>query len=129
MLRIVVDTNIYISALNFGGVPDQVLALARRGRVDLFICRPIFGEIEGVLKKKFHWPAGRIREALRDIREFATTVELSERVTIVEKDEPDNRVLECALGRERERHRQRRFPPSRIEFLSRDMDPNCASLP
>ena len=32
MLRVVADTNIYISALNFGGVPDRLFALARRGK-------------------------------------------------------------------------------------------------
>ena len=98
MLRIVADTNIYISALNFGGPPDQVLALARRGRVELFISKPILDEIEGVLTKKFHWPVARVREALGVIREFARIVEPSERIAVIKKDEPDNRVLECALA-------------------------------
>jgi len=98
VLRIVADTNIYISALNFGGPPDQVLALARRGRVELFISKPILDEIEGVLTKKFHWPVARVREALGVIREFARIVEPSERIAVIKKDEPDNRVLECALA-------------------------------
>lgn len=98
MLRVVADTNVYISALNFGGVPDQVLTLARRGRVELFISAPILQEIEGVLKRKFGWPSKRAREALAVIREFAKGVEPTERVRAVEKDEPDNRVLECALA-------------------------------
>ncbi|MFI5351915.1 MAG: putative toxin-antitoxin system toxin component, PIN family [Candidatus Binatales bacterium] len=98
MLRVVADTNIYISAVNFGGVPDQVLALARRGRVDLFISKPILDEIEGVLKRKFQWPPTRVRAALTAIGEFARTVEPQERIAVVKKDEPDNRVLECALA-------------------------------
>ena len=98
MLRVVADTNIYISALNFGGGPDQVLALARRGRIELFVSKPILDEIEGVLRRKFRWPPGRIREALTTIHEFAKEVSPTERVTAVEKDEPDNRVLECALA-------------------------------
>jgi len=50
VLRVVADTNVYIiSALNFGGVPDQVLALARRGRIDRFVSKPTLEEIEGVL--------------------------------------------------------------------------------
>ena len=64
MLRVVADANIYVSALNFGGVPDQFLALARRGRVHLFISKPILDEIEGVLKRKFKWPPTRVRKAL-----------------------------------------------------------------
>ncbi len=98
MLRVVADTNIYISALNFGGVPERVLALARRGRLDLFISKPILDEIEGVLKRKFQWPASRVREAASTIREFAKIVEPRERIAIVRNDEPDNRVLECAVA-------------------------------
>ena len=45
MLRVVADTNVYISALNFGGVPDQVLALARRGLIAMFVSKPILEEI------------------------------------------------------------------------------------
>jgi len=50
VLRVGADTNVYISALNFGGVPDQVLALARRGLIAMFVSKPILEEIEGVLK-------------------------------------------------------------------------------
>ncbi len=98
MLRVVADTNIYISALNFGGVAGQVLALARRGRIEMFVSKPILGEIEGVLKGKFQWPPSRVREALTAIGEFAKEVKPTERVAAVEKDEPDNRILECALA-------------------------------
>lgn len=98
MLRTVADTNVYISALNFGGVPDQLLALARRGGIELFISKPILEEIEGVLRRKFGWPADRAGEAVAVIGEFTKGVEPMEQVAVVEKDEPDNRVLECALA-------------------------------
>ncbi len=98
MLRVVADSNVYISALNFGGVPDRVLALARRGRVQIFVSKPILDEIEGVLKRKFGWPPSRAREALTAIRKFASEVKAGERVAAVDKDEPDNRILECAVA-------------------------------
>ena len=100
MLRVVADTNVYISALNFGGVPDQVLALARRGLIAMFVSRPILEEIDGVLKRKFQWPSSRARDALAAITEFAREVQPTKRVAVIEKDEPDNRVLECALAAE-----------------------------
>jgi predicted nucleic acid-binding protein len=34
--RVVADTNIYISALNFSGVADDALALGRAGAVDIY---------------------------------------------------------------------------------------------
>jgi uncharacterized protein len=100
VLRVVADTNIYISALNFGGVPDQVLALARRGVIAMFFSKPILQEIEGVLNGKFQWPPNRTRDALVAIAEIAKEVRPTERVTVIEKDDPDNRVLECALAAE-----------------------------
>jgi putative PIN family toxin of toxin-antitoxin system len=98
VLRIVADTNAYLSALNFGGPPDRVLELARRGRIEIFVSKPILDEIEGVLERKFRWPPGRTRAALAVIRQFAQEVTASERVAVVEKDEPDNRILECAVA-------------------------------
>jgi uncharacterized protein len=100
VLRVVADTNIYISALNFGGVPDQVLALARRGVIAMFVSKPILKEIEGVLNGKFQWPPNRTRDALVTIAEFAKEIRPTERVTVIQKDDPDNRVLECALAAE-----------------------------
>jgi predicted nucleic acid-binding protein len=41
MLRVVIDTNIIISALNFGGKPKDVLELARKKKTDLKAYRKI----------------------------------------------------------------------------------------
>ncbi len=98
MPRIVADTNIYISALNFGGLPEQVLEMARRGSVQLFVSGEILREITGVLQRKFRWPASRIEQASRTIRAFATVVEPAERISVIARDESDNRVLECAVA-------------------------------
>ena len=45
MLRVVADTNIYIYALNFGGVADDVLVLARTEKIRLYISKPILYEL------------------------------------------------------------------------------------
>jgi uncharacterized protein len=96
--RIVADTNVYISALNFAGTADEVLALGRAGVIEVFISPPILEEIETVLARKFRWAAPRVREAVRAIRRFAVLVNPGESVNIVREDEPDNRILECALA-------------------------------
>ncbi len=90
MPRIVADTNIYISALNFSGKADEVLALGRAG--------PILDEIGGVLARKFRWSATRVREARAAIGDFTVLVHPREPVSVVREDEADNRILECALA-------------------------------
>jgi hypothetical protein len=55
--RIVADTNIYISALNFAGSADKVLALGRAGLIEICISPAILDEIGGVLARKFRWSA------------------------------------------------------------------------
>lgn len=98
MPRIVADTNIYISALNFAGAADELLALGRAGVIEVFISPPILEEIAGVLLRKFRWTPPRVREAARAIRSFAVLVNPEESLNIVRDDEPDNRILECAVA-------------------------------
>jgi uncharacterized protein len=100
VFRVVADTNVYISALNFAGTADEVLALGRAHLIEVFISAPTLEEIEGVLVRKFHWTAPRVREATRAIRSFAVLVHPEESVNVVREDEPDNRILECALAAE-----------------------------
>jgi uncharacterized protein len=98
-IRVVADTNIYISALNFGGVADEVLALGRQGQMMLFISSPILKEIEGVLVQKFKWSLHEARRARRTIQGDAHFVTSKEKLQVFKRDdEPDNRILECAVA-------------------------------
>ncbi len=96
--RIVADTNIYVSALNFSGTADRVLALGRAGLVEVYISPAILDEITGVLTRKFSWSAPRIREAKQLIGGFTVVVHPTETVHLVREDDADNRILECALA-------------------------------
>lgn len=98
MPRIVADTNIYVSALNFAGTADEVLALGRAGLIELCISPAILDEICGVLARKFRWSATRVREARAAIGNFTVLVHPQESVSVVREDEADNRILECALA-------------------------------
>lgn len=48
--------------------------------------------------RKFRWTAPRVREASRAILSFSVLVVPEESVNVVREDEPDNRILECALA-------------------------------
>lgn len=96
--RIVCDTNILVSALVFpGGSPDKVVALARMGKVDLHISPFILNEFKKVLEEKFNYSEGEIRKRSQRIINISTIVEPREHVSTIKEDEPDNRILECAI--------------------------------
>jgi len=96
--RVVADTNIYISALNFSGMADEVLVLGRAGVIEIYISPAILDEVAGVLSRKFSWSAPRVREAKQAIGSFTVLVHPTEPVNLVREDEADNRILECALA-------------------------------
>lgn len=54
MKRVTADSNIYISALMFGGKPLQILEMALEGEIELTISEAILSETLRVLRDKFH---------------------------------------------------------------------------
>lgn len=97
-MRVVLDTNVLLSALVFpGSKPDQVLQRVRRGDVELFLSPFILGELERILLEKFRFTKQQTAERVNAIRRIATLVEPTERVALVVAKDDDNRILECAL--------------------------------
>jgi len=63
-------SNIYISAMNFGGAPDKLLDMARNGEIVLAISDPIVEEVTHVLRDKFGWTDEAIKLAQARIADF-----------------------------------------------------------
>lgn len=98
MTRIVVDTNILISAFLFGGKPEVVLERALLGHVSLVASRDILDELEGVLcGKKFRYPPEVARSIVRELEAMCEIVTPTRKVAVVKADPCDNMVLECAV--------------------------------
>ena len=95
-MRVVLDTNVIISGLNFPGNERLVLELALRGRFELYLTEFILGEVAGVLGRKFNWNEERIQQALRALSEAANMVEPPRLPEVIEGGHADNRILECA---------------------------------
>lgn len=91
------DTNIYISGLRFGGVPERFLDLAAAGKFRLDISNAILNEILRVLREKFQWSAERLQEAEEDIRSYTHHVSPTEALDVIQIDSSDNRILESAI--------------------------------
>ena len=96
MLSVTLDSNIYISALNYAGPPLRILNMARDGLIRLDLSNAILEEVGGVLRDKFHWPEEDIELAQREIASFANHVSPQQTLTVVSADDDDNRIVECA---------------------------------
>ena len=97
-MRVVLDTNVIISALNFPGNERLVLELALRGRFELYLSRFVLEEVAGVLAHKFGWDEERTAQAIRVIENAAIVIEPPRLAEVIEGGHPDNRVLECAVA-------------------------------
>ena len=51
-MRLVLDTNIVISGLLWGGTPRKLLELGRDGQITLFTSSALLGELTDVLERK-----------------------------------------------------------------------------
>jgi putative PIN family toxin of toxin-antitoxin system len=98
-MRVVLDTNVLISALAFpGSKPDQLLQRVRQGEVALFLSAFILAELERILRDKFRFTKRQTDERVAVIRRMATLVEPTERIALVVAKDDDNRILECAVA-------------------------------
>ncbi len=98
MILATADSNIYISALQFGGLPLQFLNAARAGAFQLAISEALIMEIRGVLQEKFHWSEEMLDEAIVGLSNFVQTIKPAQTLNVIEDDPDDDRVLECAIA-------------------------------
>ena len=78
-MRVVLDTNVIISALNFPGNERLVLELALRGRFEFYLSLFILEEVARVLVRKFDWDEERSAQAIQVIENAATVIDPSPR--------------------------------------------------
>lgn len=98
MIRIVLDTNIFVSSLlQPQGLPAEILTLALVGeRVRLCVSAEIYSEYEEVIRRpRFRRSEQEIADALRAIRERGLWIKPSQRIRVC-SDPDDDVFLECA---------------------------------
>lgn len=100
MIRVVLDTNIVISAtLRAGGLPEAVFNLAVDGVVELCVSEPILAEYKDVLgRPRLAIPPEKVANALARIREKSSFVTVTVQVPgdACPGDPDDLIFLECA---------------------------------
>ena len=96
--RVVLDTNIFISAILYGGNPRKVVELAIFEDVEVYISLQLVDELSRVLRDKFTLGSVEIDKIISEIKDFAEIVTPRVTLQVVEKDPPDDRVLEYAVA-------------------------------
>lgn len=97
-MKVVLDTNILISAFVFpGGPPEDVFRAALEGRIELVTSPPLLAEFGRVLSSKFGWEPSVAEEAVAQVARIGTVVRPEETLAEIAEDPDDDRVLEAAL--------------------------------
>jgi len=97
MLKVVFDTNIYISAISYGGKPREGMELARKGLFRLFVSTEILEELEEELTEPpFNISKRDIKKILSGIKKYVKIIKPTTRVNIC-RDVKDNMLLNCAI--------------------------------
>ena len=101
-MKVVLDTNVWVSALAFpGGTCDQLLQyFIRHPAIEIFASPFILHEFERVLLEKIGLSSHETAVALHTFRTVATLVEPKGKIEIVKEKDSDNRILECAVAAE-----------------------------
>jgi hypothetical protein len=106
MTRLVLDTNVFVSAiLNPLGKPALILKLALRGVIELVISREIIEEINKVL----HYPKllkllKKTKVSVEEVEAFINNIDTIAEITkgelvleVIKDDPTDNIILACAV--------------------------------
>lgn len=96
-MRAVFDTNIFISAFAFpGSRAETALIKVAEGGIQLAISQAIIHEVLDVLARKFDRHPEELARVAVYLSELAEVVTPRRRLKVL-RDEPDNRILECAV--------------------------------
>ena len=97
MIRVVLDTNVYISALMFGGLPGALLDLALLQSFLPVISPALQDELYEKLRSKVEVSAEDTAIIRAKLESIAEIVRPDMVLHVIEDDPDDNRVLECAV--------------------------------
>jgi putative PIN family toxin of toxin-antitoxin system len=97
-MRVVFDTNIYVSALVFPGGRADAAMQRILGGIDVVVVSPaIINEVLGVLAEKFSRDREELSRVAVLLTDIGEVVKPRLRVSVL-PDEPDNRILEAAVA-------------------------------
>ncbi|OJI09319.1 putative toxin-antitoxin system toxin component, PIN family [candidate division WWE3 bacterium CG09_land_8_20_14_0_10_39_24] len=98
MIKAVLDTNVYISAIIFGGNPRAIIELCINNMVDTYTSSLILLEIAKKLQSKFLWNRTDVALAIKTISKTSKVIVPQQKFNVVNEDPTDNKIIECAVA-------------------------------
>lgn len=95
-VNVVIDTNILISGIIFGGNPEYILNLAIAKGIKVFTSPILLAELLEVFFKKFHFSYEKLQQVEVLIKTHFVMIYPHTEIHVLQ-DEPDNRLLELAI--------------------------------
>ena len=99
MLKVVIDTNVFISSF-FGGIPREIINLWKKGKIKLCLTQEIVEEYLEVLNRlglKNEKEINKLTHLFAEGFNSIFTTKTSS-LNIVEDDPDDNKFIECAVA-------------------------------
>jgi putative PIN family toxin of toxin-antitoxin system len=97
-MKAVLDTNIIISALFWGGAPRRIVDLAAERRFQAVTCPELLQELAAVLSDDFGVPRERVAMVVRDVVSYSEVTIIASPATVPLRDPNDYPVVACAIG-------------------------------
>ena len=98
-MKIVLDTNVFISGIFFGGPPSQILQSWRKSQIKIVLTEQILEEYQLVgdeLSAKY--PSVNIEQIIELFTVFGEFVETKGITETICEDPDDNKFIECAIA-------------------------------
>jgi putative PIN family toxin of toxin-antitoxin system len=96
-MKVVLDTNIYISSFFWKGKPYKIMLKALDKDFENFISSHIIKEINNVLQRDFEVSDKKRQKMISIIIKNFQMVEPKEKIKIIKDDPDDDKIIECAV--------------------------------
>ena len=98
-MRVVLDTNVVVSALLFSGVSSKLVPLWQSGAITVLLSRSMLEEnLRALSYPKFQLTEGEIKGLIQEeLLPYVEVVKGGRRLRVVERDPSDDKFIECAV--------------------------------
>ena len=102
-MRIVLDTNVWLSAVFWDGEANKIINKAINEKIKIIITKEILSEIVEVLNREAKFQKfikdkkTKIGNLIRTILSFSILIETKSKIELIKQDPDDNIILEAAL--------------------------------